>query len=408
MNKSQLEQNVKSKYEALLSIMNERMKRRWAATEAQALGYGGISIVSKATGLSRTTITSGIQESKEALDGKQSSSNEQRIRRHGGGRKSITQDDPAVHISLEDLVDPITRGDPESPLRWTCKSTRKLAKELQQQGHQIGERTVSRLLKEKGYSLQANRKNQEGSQHPDRNAQFEYINRKVLDFQKRNQPVVSVDTKKKELVGNFSNSGREWHLKGTPEEVKVHDFQDKELGKAIPYGVYDVTMNEGWVSVGVDHDTANFATATLLRWWQEMGLRVYPHARELLVTADGGGSNSSRSRLWKVALQELADQIGLRISVCHFPPGTSKWNKIEHRMFSHITENWRGCPLRSLSVIVNLIGNTTTRKGLRINAELDTNEYKKGIKVTDDELANVNIKKAKFHGEWNYTILPLV
>jgi len=315
---------------------------------------------------------------------------------------------PALENKLEALVDPVTRGDPESALRWTCKSTRKLANELQQQGYSIGERTISRLLIEKGYSLQANRKIQEGSQHPDRNAQFEYISRRVLLFQKRNQPVVSVDAKKKELVGNFANGGEEWQPKGRPEEVNVHDFQDKKLGKAIPYGVYDLTLNQGWVNVGIDHDTAYFATATLLRWWQAMGIRVYPHASELLITADGGGSNSSRSRLWKVALQELANQIGLRITVCHFPPGTSKWNKIEHRMFSHITENWRGRPLRSLGVIVSLIGHTTTQKGLRIRAELDTKEYKTGIKVSDQELAKVNIKKDKFHGDWNYTILPLV
>ena len=403
-----MEQTVKCKYEALFPLMNERVRRCWAAAEAKALGYGGISIVSRATGLSRNTITVGIQESENEADDDTSPTKDQRIRRPGGGRKLITDDDPAIPALLEALVDPVTRGDPESPLRWTCKSTRNLAKELHQQGHQIGERTVSRLLKEIGYSLQSNRKSLEGNQHPDRNAQFEYINKKVLSFQKRNQPVVSVDTKKKELVGDFSNAGQEWRPKGTPEKVKGHDFPDPELGKAIPYGVYDITKNQGWVSVGIDHDTAHFAAATLLRWWRHMGRRVYPRAQELLVTADSGGSNSSRSRLWKVAVQELVNQIGLGISVCHFPPGTSKWNKIEHRMFSHITENWRGRPLRDLSVIVNLIGNTKTRKGLRINAELDTNKYETGIKVTDDELANVNLKKDKFHGEWNYRILPSI
>lgn len=406
MDKLHLEDNVKCKYEALVSIMNERMKRRWAAAEAQAIGYGGISIVSRATGLSRTTITSGMQENENPSNPPPDRSIAQRIRQTGGGRKSITHNDPTVNALLEDLVDPVTRGDPESPLRWTCKSLRNLAHELHQQGCQISEKTVSRLLKDMGYSLQANRKTQEGNQNPERNAQFEYINRKVREFQKRSQPVVSVDTKKKELVGNFANSGREWRPQGAPEEVNVHDFPDKELGKAIPYGVYDLSRNQGWVSVGIDHDTAQFATATLLSWWENMGRLVYPQASELLITADSGGSNSSRSRLWKVALQDLSDQTGLRISVCHFPPGTSKWNKIEHRMFSHITENWRGQPLRSRSVIVNLIGSTTTKKGLRINAALDINKYETGIKITDEELANVNLKKAKFHGEWNYTILP--
>lgn len=408
MKKCLSEQDVKSKYEVLFPIMNEQVKRLWAATEANTIGYGGLSIVSRATGLSRSTIASGTQEIEEAADGIPSPPKDQKIRCSGGGRKPISQDDPSVVITLESLVDPVTRGDPMSPLRWTCKSTRKLATELQSKGHQIGARTVSRLLKEQGYSLQSNRKNQEGNQHPDRNAQFEYIQKKVNYFQKRNQPVVSVDAKKKELVGNFSNSGQEWQPEGSPEEVNVHDFKDKELGKAIPYGVYDITANQGWVSVGIDHDTANFATDTLRCWWQEMGLQVYPHAEELLVTADSGGSNSSRSRLWKVSLQELANAIGLQISVCHFPPGTSKWNKIEHRMFSHITKNWRGRPLKSLGVIVNLIGSTTTTKGLNINAGLNTQKYSTGIKVTDDELAKVIIKKARFHGEWNYSILPIV
>lgn len=408
INRKLVEQNIRTKYDTLKRLMNERMRRCWAATEAIALGHGGISIVSRATDLSRNTIAAGIHETGESDEPLNPHRKAPRVRRRGGGRKSLIQTFPALENSLEALVDPVTRGDPESALRWTCKSTRKLAKELQQQGYPIGERTVSHLLIEKGYSLQANRKTQEGSHHPDRNAQFEYINRRVLQFQKRNQPVVSVDTKKKELVGNFANGGKEWQPKGSPEEVNVHDFQDKKLGKAIPYGIYDLTLNQGWVNVGIDHDTAYFATATLLRWWQAMGIQVYPHASELLITADGGGSNSSRSRLWKVALQELANQIGLRITVCHFPPGTSKWNKIEHRMFSHITENWRGRPLRNLGVIVNLIGHTTTQKGLRIHAEIDKKKYKTGIKVSDQELAKVNIKKDKFHGDWNYAILPLV
>jgi len=305
---------------------------------------------------------------------------------------------------LERLVAPTTRGDPQSPLLWTLKSTRKLSEELTRQGSPASPRTVAALLHEIGYSLQSNRKAREGSSHPDRNAQFEYINQRVRSFQRRRQPVVSVDTKKKELVGDFKNGGREWRPKGSPERVRTHDFLDRELGKAIPYGVYDLTANEGWVSVGIDHDTARFATATLKRWWRRMGSRLYPDAKELLVTADSGGSNSSRSRLWKVALQELANHIRLKISVCHFPPGTSKWNKIEHRMFCHITENWRGKPLLSHEVIVNLIGHTTTRAGLRIKAQLDPNAYEAGIHVTDDELDAVQIKKHRFQGAWNYTI----
>jgi DDE family transposase len=293
-----------------------------------------------------------------------------------------------------------------SPLRWTCKSTRKLAEALQRQGHRIGARTVARLLHALDYSLQANRKTREGNSHPDRNAQFEYINAQVRACQERGQPVVSMDAKKKELVGDFANKGQEWQPQGTPEEVGTHDFPDPHLGKAIPYGVYDMTTNHGWVSVGLDHDTAQFATATLRRWWQAMGSQMYPQAETLLVTADSGGSNSRRSRLWKVALQAVADEIGLPISVCHFPPGTSKWNKIEHRMFCHITENWRGRPLRSLEVIVNLIGNTTTTTGLQIRAELDTHTYPTGLKVSDKELAAVQLTKAPFHGEWNYTISP--
>ncbi len=293
-----------------------------------------------------------------------------------------------------------------SPLRWTCKSTRRLAEELAKQGHRVGERTVSRLLHDLNYSLQANRKTREGSSHPDRDAQFNHINEEVVAFQKGAQPVVSVDTKKKENIGNYANKGREWQPKGHPVAVNTHDFPNKELGKGIPYGVYDPTMNEGWVSVGIDHDTAYFATATLHRWWEVMGVVAYPKAKKLLVTADGGGSNSSRGRLWKVAVQELADAIGLEISVCHFPPGTSKWNKIEHRMFNHISQNWRGQPLTSHEVIVNLIGNTTTENGLHINAELDVDSYKVGIKITDEELAALNIVRADFHGNWNYTISP--
>jgi hypothetical protein len=307
---------------------------------------------------------------------------------------------------LHDLVDLATRGDPMSPLLWTCKSTRHLAEALGAMGHDVSHQTVARLLSESGYNLQADRKTEEGKDHPDRDAQFEHINRKVRSFQRRGQPVVSVDTKKKELVGNYKNPGREWEPEGRPRRVKSKDFPDKVLGEVAPYGVYDQTVNEGWVNVGITHDTAEFAVESIRRWWSRMGRPVYPEAKELLVTADSGGSNGSRSRLWKVCLQELADELGLKISVCHFPPGTSKWNKIEHRMFCHITENWRGRPLVSHEVVVNLIGSTRTRTGLRIQAELDTNSYETGVKVTNKELEAVRLKKDKFHGEWNYTILP--
>ena len=308
---------------------------------------------------------------------------------------------------LEALVDPATRGDPESPLRWTCKSTRTLARELTAQGHPVSCTTVGRLLRQTGYSLQGNRKTKEGESHPDRNAQFEHINAMVKRFQKRGQPVISVDTKKKELVGNFKNGGREWMPQGQPDEVRVHDFMDKTLGKAIPYGVYDITSNQGWVSVGIDHDTAHFAAEAVYRWWKKMGRKRYPDATELLITADGGGSNGSRCRLWKVALQELANRLKLPIQVCHFPPGTSKWNKIEHRMFCHITQNWRGRPLVSHEVIVQLIANTATTQGLKIRAQLDTGTYPVGNKVTDEEFALVKLKRHKFHGDWNYTVSPL-
>lgn len=399
------EEQVKSKFISLRPLMNEHLRRRWAAIEATTIGYGGISMVARATGLSRNTIVKGIAELSENTAGIPVFP-ESRIRRAGGGRKRLTERDPELLKDLEALVAPMTRGEPESPLRWTCKSTRKLAEALQNQGHEVKERTVAGLLKQLGYSLQSNRKTKEGSNHPDRDTQFEFINTQVQAFQKRSQPVISVDTKKKELVGDFLNKGQEWQPQGTPEKVNTYDFINKELGKAIPYGVYDVTFNQGWVSVGIDHDTARFAIATLRRWWEVMGHPMYPNACELLITADGGGSNSSRSRLWKVALQELADDTGLEISVCHFPPGTSKWNRIEHRMFCHITENWRGRPLQSLEIIVNLIGDTTTKTGLQIQAELNTDSYETGIKVSDEELAAVQIRRADFHGEWNYTILP--
>jgi hypothetical protein len=399
-------ESLRRKFDLLLPLMNERMRRSWAAAEAIEIGWGGVSTVISATGLSHNTIDQGVRELKEGVSPDFLEIPFGRVRRVGGGRKPITQHDASLLRDLESLVDPLTRGDPQSALRWTCKSTRKLAEELKQEGHRIGYRTVATLLRGLNYSLQSNRKTREGTSNPDRNAQFEYINAQVCRFQKRGQPVVSVDTKKKELVGDFKNGGREYQPKGQPEEVRTHDFMDKELSKAIPYGVYDMAANEGWVSVGIDHDTAYFATESLRRWWANMGSKVYPKAKELLVTADGGGSNGSRLRLWKVALQELANTIGLKIKVCHFPPGTSKWNKIEHRMFCHITENWRGRPLRSLVVIVNLIGNTRTAMGLRIEAELDETAYGIGIKVSDEQLAAVSIKKDDFHGEWNYTISP--
>jgi transposase len=329
-----------------------------------------------------------------------------RIRRPGGGRKSLTEHDPALVAALDALVDPLARGDPQSPLRWTTKSTYQLAAALRAQGHPIGPWKVGQLLRDLGYSLQGTRKTKEGKQHPDRDAQFAQINQTASDFQARGQPVVSVDTKKKELVGDFANRGREWQASGCPEEVRVHDFLDKELGKAIPYGVYDLTTNQGWVSVGVDHDTAAFAVATLRHWWEQMGQAQYPAAAELLITADGGGSNGSRVRLWKVELQAFADATGLSITVCHFPPGTSKWNKIEHRMFSEITKNWRGRPLESHETIVSLIGETRTATGLQIRAALDENTYPTGRKVSKEQLARLQLEPAAFHGEWNYTLRP--
>jgi transposase len=393
---------IQEKYKALNSILDERGKRIWAAVEARSLQHGGISKVAKATGLSRTTIHVGFKE----LESGESSAPPGRIRKKGGGRKPLTHHAPDIISALDALVEPTTRGDPESPLRWTCKSTRHLAQELKQQGYSIGDRKVAELLHDMGYSLQANAKTIEGTQHPDRNAQFEHISARTKAFQRRNQPVISVDTKKKELVGNFKNNGREWQPQGAPQETNVHDFLDKELGKVIPYGVYDVTDNSGWVSVGIDHDTADFAIDSILSWWKHMGSQAYPEAGELLICADSGGSNSSRSRLWKLGLQRLADIIGLPINVCHLPPGTSKWNKIEHRMFSFITQNWRGQPLVSHETVVNLIGNTTTTTGLRIKAKLNRKKYQLGVKVSNAELSKVNLKPAKFHGDWNYTVTP--
>lgn len=396
---------IESKYRSLSVLMDERMRRQWAAAEARAYGWGGVRAVSGVIGMSPNTIRRGLEELARRAENP-GEPIEAALRRKGGGRKRRTQSDPELLDALESLVEPTTRGDPESALRWTCKSTSLLAQELTRQRHVVSARTVGRLLNESGYSVQSNRKTLEGESHPDRNAQFEYINLSVKRFQQRGQPVISVDTKKKELVGAFKNGGREWQPKGEPEEVKVHDFLEPELGKAIPYGVYDLSENQGWVSVGIDHDTARFAAEAIRRWWKKMGSKRYADARELLIMADGGGSNGSRCRLWKVALQDLALKMGMPIHVRHFPPGTSKWNKIEHRMFSHITRNWRGRPLISHEVIIKLIANTTTQTGLKIRAALDTHHYPTGVSVTDAELAALNLKRADFHGEWNYTLLP--
>lgn len=397
---------LKAKYSALTTFMDERMRRYWAATEAQALGWGGVSALSKATGLSRTTIQTGIVELQTAALSPERISSPPSIRQVGGGRKRLTEIDPKLRHDLNKLLESSTRGDPESPLQWTSKSSRHLAEELVRKGHTISYVSVIHLLEEMEYSLQGNRKTKEGAGHPDRDAQFEHINEKVKAFQKRGQPVISIDAKKRELMGDFKQKGEQWRPRKSPVKVRVYDFEDPTRGHAIPYGVYDMTQNAGWVSVGINHNTAEFAVESIRRWWREMGSAIYPHAKELLLTADGGGSNGSRVRLWKVALQRLADELGLSFSVCHFPPGTSKWNKIEHRMFCHMTKNWQGQPLVSRAVIVNLIGKTTTTTGLHIKAKLDKNHYPTGIKVTDEELAVVNLKKDNFHGEWNYSILP--
>jgi hypothetical protein len=401
MDRSEQISLVKRKYKSLKDEMNERLKRRWAASEAQVYGHGGVALVAKATGLNRNTINRGLAEIRNP-DPKE---DKNRVRRSGGGRKSLAEHDPELLEALEELIDPATRGDPGSPLRWTCKSTYALSDVLSERA-EISPQSVARLLKGAGYSLQRNQKTLEGKSHPDRNAQFEHINTTVKRYQQAGQPVISVDTKKKELIGQYYKAGQEWSPQGKPDQVKVHDFIDKSLGKAIPYGVYDLTQDTGWVSVGTDHDTAEFAAKAIERWWRKMGNPIYSRARSLMITADGGGSNGSRNRLWKVALQSLANKIEIPITVCHFPPGTSKWNKIEHRMFSFITQNWRGRPLISHEVVINLIASTSTKSGLKIRAELDKRKYQTGIQISDDELLNVNIKYAAFHGDWNYTIAP--
>ena len=395
------ESEIKQRFSQLGAWLDERTRRLWAAAESTAHGRGGISLVARASGVSRRAIAVGLAELQKKPD--RSRRVRLPIRQKGGGRKKTSLKDPALLVDLEKLLEPVTRGDPQSPLRWTCKSVRNLADELRAQGHEVSHMLVAELLHEQKYSLQANRKTKEGSSHPDRNAQFEYINAKATEFLKSDRPTISVDAKKKEQVGEYRNGGREWRPKGQPEPVQVHDFAKQ---KDTPYGVYDLGRNAGWVSVGVDHDTSAFAVESIRRWWSMMGREVYPAARQLLITADGGGSNGSRVRLWKLELQKLADETGLEISVCHFPPGTSKWNRIEHRLFSFITKNWRGKPLVSHEVIVNLIAATTTKTGLRVQSRLDTGKYAKGIKVGKQEFAAIQLHPHTFHGEWNYTITP--
>jgi transposase len=395
---------ITARYMALESALNERQRRLYAAVEAKVLGHGGIKRVHEATGVARGSILTGLKELEQGIEPLKGEPS--RIRREGAGRKKLIEQDSGVLEALQRLVDPVTRGDPKSPLCWTCKSLKQLSRELCACGHTISHVTVGTLLKELGYSLQGNRKTLEGTNHPDRNKQFEFINDKIKTALFTGQPVISVDTKKKELVGQYKNGGKEWYPQGQPEFVNVYDFMDDELGKANPYGVYDLGSNSAWVSVGTDHDTASFAVATIRCWWFAMGKALYPNAQELMITADGGGSNGSRVRLWKFELQRLADELSIPIRVSHFPPGTSKWNKIEHRLFSYISLNWRGKPLVSHEVIINLIAATTTCKGLKVRAQLDVNSYPKGIKVSDDEFASIRLTRDNFHGEWNYTIAP--
>jgi len=394
-------QPIRKRFDLLSPILDERTRRLWASAEAIVLGHGGITATSRATGISRRAITEGCKELQEAKPTPMPSA----VRRPGGGRKRIEDKYPDIKDRLESLVEPLTRGDPESPLRWTCKSVRVLANALKKMGIQISHVAVAGLLRDMGYSLQANQKVKEGSFHPDRDAQFTYIYEQVEIFQEDHQPIISVDTKKKELVGYFKNAGRQWRPKGKPERVRVHDFA-LESGKVAPYGVYDLTENAGWVNLGTDHDTSAFAVESIRRWWHKMGKEVYPKTTRLLITADSGGSNGYRVRLWKKELQRLVDETGLIITVCHFPPGTSKWNKIEHRLFSFITMNWRGRPLISHEVIINLIASTCTKSGLKVQCELDVNKYPKGQKVTDQEMKKLRITPHEFHGEWNYALSP--
>jgi len=388
------------KYNSLKAHLDERSLRLCAAADARSIGRGGISAVARATKMSRTTIHAGLKELDDEVTVK-------KIRRAGAGRKPLAEKDPSILISLEKLIDPVTRGDPESPLRWTSKSTTNLARELSSMGHSVSQRSVWNILDESGYSMQSNRKSNEGSNHPDRDTQFQFISDSVATFIDAGLPVISVDTKKKELIGNYKNDGPKWHEKGNPLKVNTYDFADKKLGKVAPYGVYDIAQNKGWVNVGISKDTAEFAVESIRRWWNTMGSAIYADTDRLLITADGGGSNGSRVRLWKVKLQEFANELNKTILVRHFPPGTSKWNKIEHRMFCHITENWRGRPLISREVVVQLIGATTTTAGLEIKAELDESSYQSGIKISDKEIQSINLFREEFHGEWNYEIRPV-
>jgi transposase len=392
---------ITERFKRLRGVLDERSRRLLVAAESEAMGPRGISAVSKATGVSRQVIRQGMAELKESAV-----LPERRIRRSGGGRKKAEALDPSLKSDLEELLESTTRGDPESPLRWTCRSVRNLEAELKSKGHVVSHQVVADLLHQLEYSLQANSKTSEGASHPDRNAQFEFVNSKVKRYLSQKAPVISVDTKKKELIGDFKNGGKELRPKGNPEKVRVHDFLIPELGRANPYGIYDIGLNTGWVSVGVDHDTAEFAVESIRRWWRQMGQPSYPNATTLLITADGGGSNGSRVRLWKLELQKFADEAGLSIAVCHFPPGTSKWNKIEHRLFSRITQNWRGKPLVSLEVMVSLIAATRTKTGLKVHSELDTRTYAKGITVSDQEIERLNLKRDPFRGEWNYELHP--
>ena len=398
-----LESEISTRYRSLEITFNERSRRLWAAAEALAAGRGGISAVHRATGISRTTIHEGI---KELGDPDRLREHSERTRRPGAGRKKAIEVDPKLRDALSTLIDPVTRGDPESPLRWTCKSLRNLADELGNQGHHVSHQSVAELLREMGYSLQANRKTNEGKQHPDRNEQFEFINLLVEENLEQGNPVISVDAKKKELVGNFKNGGEEWQPKGSPEEVNVYDFLSMAEGRATPYGIYDIGRNDGWVNVGVDKDTAAFAVESIRRWWNNTGKENYPKAEQIVITADGGGSNGSRVRLWKTQLQDFCNEIGIPIVVSHFPPGTSKWNKIEHRLFSYISMNWRGKPLTSFEAVLSLISSTTTAKGLTVKAEIDLNKYPKGIKVSDAQMRMLAISRNEFHGEWNYKLSP--
>jgi hypothetical protein len=402
MRNKSMEAAVRQRFAELKTTLNERQRRLWAAAEAKTIGYSGVSLVHRATGISRCTIHIGLNE----LEAEADDLPPQRVRRPGAGRLRLTRAQAGLAEALDALVEPTARGDPQSPLRWTCKSVRHLAEELRKNGYRIGRQSVADLLHAADYSLQANRKTLEGCNQPDRDAQFHFINQQVKALQRRGQPVISIDTKKKELIGNYRNGGREWRPRGKPLPVKAHDFKDKKLGKGIPYGVFDMTHNEAWVSVGIDHDTAEFAAATILQWWRKMGAKRFPHAREILITADSGGSNGSRSRLWKIALQSIADRTGLKVTVAHFPPGTSKWNKIEHRLFCHITQNWRSEPLVSHEIMVKLIGRTTTGNGLKVKAALDCRCYPAGKKISDEELAKVRLHRAKFHGDWNYSVMP--